>query len=129
MKETIQILKADGRGRVQTPRERREALVEGFAQSGMTGMAYAKLCGVNYSTFAGWLQRRRRERLAGFAKPVQAEVKVTQAPVVATAPLTVHLPGGARVEITDWTTLSPTASRSKTRRAVATSSIKKKTIA
>lgn len=72
----------------------------GFAQSGLSGMAYAKLCGVNYSTFAGWLQRRR-ERRAGKERPALVEVKVTPSPVVAAAPLILQLPGGARMEITD----------------------------
>ena len=59
--ETL-ILKTDVLGRVSMPAERREAILDAFEQSGMSGQAFAKHVGVNYSTFATWVQKRRRHR-------------------------------------------------------------------
>ncbi|MDP0498724.1 MAG: hypothetical protein Q7P63_01370 [Verrucomicrobiota bacterium JB022] len=58
----LEILKQDGLGRVRVPRERREALLDVFEGSGLSGQAFAQRVGVKYPTFAGWLQRRKRER-------------------------------------------------------------------
>ena len=56
------ILKTDVLGRVRMPADRREAILDGFEQSGMSGQAFAKQIGVKYSTFASWIQKRRRQR-------------------------------------------------------------------
>ena len=61
MNEENQILKIDERGRVLTPREQQEAIVDGFEKSGMTGAQFARHAGVKYPTFMSWVQRRRRE--------------------------------------------------------------------
>lgn len=57
-----QILKRDSVGRVKTPRERRQAILEEFDKSGMSGQKFAKWAGIKYTTFANWLQQRRKQR-------------------------------------------------------------------
>lgn len=58
----LAVLKTDSRGRVQTPADQRNALMDAFEKSGMSGAAFAKLHGIRYTTFAGWRQRRNRRR-------------------------------------------------------------------
>ncbi|MFT3990023.1 MAG: hypothetical protein QM680_04050 [Luteolibacter sp.] len=40
----------------------REALLDAFDQGTASGLAFAREHGVNYQTFASWIQKRRRER-------------------------------------------------------------------
>ena len=56
------ILKTDVLGRVRTPRERREHLLDEFERSGLSGKKFAALAGIKYPTFATWAQKRRRQR-------------------------------------------------------------------
>ena len=44
------------------PRERREAILDAFERSGMSGAAFARHIGVKYPTLASWVQKRRRAR-------------------------------------------------------------------
>ena len=44
------------------PADRREAILDAFEQSGMSGSAFAKHIGVKYPTFATWVQKRRGNR-------------------------------------------------------------------
>ena len=60
--EKIEILKQDGRGRVRMPAGRREALLDEFEKSGASGAKFARLAGIKYATFAGWVQKRRQQR-------------------------------------------------------------------
>jgi transposase-like protein len=62
MNETTEILKVDEAGRVRTPREKQEALLDAYEGSGMTGMQFARHVGVKYPTLMNWVQRRRREQ-------------------------------------------------------------------
>ena len=56
------VLRADAKGRVVVTRDRRAALLEEFSKSGMSGAQFAKWAGVKYSTFAYWVQQRRKEQ-------------------------------------------------------------------
>ena len=98
------ILKRDERGRVRVPRVRQDALLDEFARSGLSGTKFAALCGVKYPSFAGWVQRRRREHGAGAgASAGAAPVQWLEALLPGGgcgAPLVLHLPGGARMELT-----------------------------
>ena len=47
-----EVLKTDTRGRVRVPAERREALLDEFEKSGMSGAKFARLAGIHYATFA-----------------------------------------------------------------------------
>jgi len=67
--EPSDILKRDKLGRVWRKRERREALVDEFERSGMSGAQFARLTGLNYSSFQNWVQRRRKGRVAGASEP------------------------------------------------------------
>ena len=58
---TCMQLVQDSRGRVRYGRERREELLGEFERSGMSAAGFARLSGVRYTTFAGWLQRRKQE--------------------------------------------------------------------
>ncbi|MCS6242557.1 MAG: hypothetical protein H2172_01660 [Opitutus sp.] len=55
--------KRDTKGRRITPKQRREELLNEYEQSGLTQAAFARRAGVNYPTFASWVQGRR-ERTA-----------------------------------------------------------------
>ena len=110
------VLKTDVLGRIRTPRERREKILDEFEVSGLSGRKFAELTGIKYQTFATWAQKRRRERKQYPAapkistKPVSQvrwlEAVVEQNKLPAGSPqaaLLVHLPGGARMEIADAT--------------------------
>ena len=55
-----QVIKQDARGRVRHSKERREALLGEFERSGMSGAGFARLSGIGYTTFAGWIKSRKR---------------------------------------------------------------------
>jgi len=61
LSDTI-ILKTDTRGRVCTPRQKREELLAEFERSGLSGAKFAALAGVRYTTFAGWKKEKKDAR-------------------------------------------------------------------
>jgi hypothetical protein len=116
----LEVLKQDTRGRVRVSQQRREALLDEFEKSGASGMKFARLAGLKYSTFANWVKERRERQAA--AKPVARETPVADgaavsagpvrlfealveggsralAPAGAAAGLVVELPGGSRLRI------------------------------
>ncbi len=103
------VLKTDTKGRVQTPPERRQKLLEEFQRSGLSAVRFAELAGIKYQTFATWVTRSRKQQgLVGppakAVDPVRwLEAVVTEAkptsPVA--TPLKVRLPGGAWIELSD----------------------------
>ena len=68
-----QVIKTDGLGRVQTPAARREKLLDEYVGSGLSGAKFAVLTGIKYSTFASWVQQRRRQR--GVTATAKVQVK------------------------------------------------------
>jgi hypothetical protein len=67
-----EVLKQDARGRVRVPVERREALLEEFDRSGLSGAAFARLAGIKYATFACWVSKRRKRRAVANASGASA---------------------------------------------------------
>jgi hypothetical protein len=49
---------------VRVSRRRREALLDEFERGGTSGAQFADYVGIKYSTFANWIQKRRRPRRA-----------------------------------------------------------------
>jgi transposase-like protein len=69
-------LKTDTHGRVRSTPERRAAILAEFEHSGVSAAQFAKLAGINYSTFAQWVQRHRRPKAGATArKPPHAARK------------------------------------------------------
>jgi hypothetical protein len=105
------ILKTDTKGRVKTPPERRERLLEEFERSGLSGAKFAALAGIKYQTFAAWVTRRRKQ-LGLFQAPtkaanpmrwLEAVVQEANAPASAVATsLRVRLSTGAWIELSDF---------------------------
>lgn len=46
------MIQADFRGRVLVPADQREALIDEFERSGLSAMAFCRLDGLTYPTFA-----------------------------------------------------------------------------
>ncbi len=106
------VLRRDARGRVVVTAERRAALLEEFDKSGMSGAQFAKWAQVKYSTFAYWVQQRRKEQrrkeggapIASRGEPgpdvrwleavVAGEQKPPAGEQTATTSLVMHGPGG-----------------------------------
>ena len=103
----VEIFKRDARGHIRVPAERREALLDDFEKSGMSGAKFARFVGVAYGTFATWAQRRRKEQetIAAKARPLQLVEATVEAecPEAAslqqTAGLLIELPGGSRLRV------------------------------
>lgn len=112
-----EVFRSDTRGRVRVPVERREALLDEFERSGLSGLQFARLVGINYGTFAGWWQRRRamRKQARESAATVESgggkdtvqlfEAVVDSEPVpqptasVNVGALVIELPGSARMQV------------------------------
>ncbi|MGB0745066.1 MAG: IS66 family insertion sequence element accessory protein TnpA, partial [Opitutales bacterium] len=78
------LLKTDRLGRVRMPCEKREQILDRFESSGMSGQAFARQIGVKYTTFAGWVQKRRGARgqyANADCKPVKAPLTLVEAVV------------------------------------------------
>lgn len=97
----VVLLKQDSCGRVRRSPEQRAALLKEFDASGMSGAAFARHYGINYQTFASWVQTRRRAGAVAVTAPVHSlgltEVVVATPPpvgVVAEEGLRIDLPGG-----------------------------------
>ena len=56
-----EILKVDTLKRVRVPKARREAILDEFERSGLSGAAFAKLHGLKYGTCATWSLKRRKQ--------------------------------------------------------------------
>ena len=105
----LALIKTDALGRMRTSSERREMLLNEFDRSGMSGAEFAAMIGIKYQTFAGWRQRRARQRkFEALARvPAKSPLRLIEAVVAAkpegTVPdlgLIIQLPGGARMEVT-----------------------------
>lgn len=90
-------------GRRKVRAERREELVGEYQRSGLSQAEFARRVGVNYQTFAHWVQRARREAakaapLGTPATPRFAELRLPgtawPAPRTAAGELSVSLPDG-----------------------------------
>ena len=97
------VIKQDARGRIRYSKERREALLGEFDRSGMSGASFARLSGIRYTTFAGWIKRRKR-RAEGEALAVGTEKRRSPIRLVeAMAEPEAHHPGevgqGLRLEL------------------------------
>jgi hypothetical protein len=106
-----ELLRRDTAGRVQTSRERRDALLDEFARSGLSAAGFARHYGLKYATFANWANQRRKARAAqiesgGKGSPLAlAEVVVADAlpasrGAEASGGLLLELPGKARMLVT-----------------------------
>lgn len=104
------VLKTDELGRVRTPPERREKLLDEFERSGLSGAKFAALAGIKYQTFSAWALRRRRQRgsVAPKASPKSAEQvrwleavvsDAQQSPSGGSSAMKVHLSGDAWIEM------------------------------
>jgi len=95
----------DTQGRVRASKEQRRLILAEFERSGVSAARFAKQTGLKYSTLAGWLQRYRRAKPPGRARPVRLlEAVVEQASKPGPqnqGVLVLQLPGGVRVEISD----------------------------
>lgn len=72
-KPVERILRTDVLGRVQTPADLREAILDEYEKSGLSGTKFAKTRGIKYPTFATWIQKRRKVR-GQYPDPVVAKV-------------------------------------------------------
>ncbi|MBX3742530.1 MAG: hypothetical protein KF712_16205 [Akkermansiaceae bacterium] len=109
-------MKTDALGRITLSKEHRKALLDAFDESGLKGLEFARLHGVNYQTFASWVQKRRRERgLYPVEKPaINETLKLTLAEVdlpaaieppgakdrTPAALVEILLPGGLSIRVT-----------------------------
>jgi transposase-like protein len=103
MNGEAEVLRTDERGRVRVPAERRNALLEEFERSGISGAKFARLAGVKYATFANWVQARRKARRTGVLENgplhmVEAVVEAGRAGA-GSCGLLVELPGGGCMRI------------------------------
>ena len=96
------IVKADRSGRTRYTDQYKAEVVEAFADSGLSGPAFARQCGVKYPTFASWVTKARQEG----SRP-RKEVdrgafivaEIGQAGSNGDEVLEVRLPGGATVVV------------------------------
>ena len=104
--QTGQLIRADRRGRLLVRAEQRAAILKAFDQSSLSAMAFCRQHELSYSTFAAWLQRRRKEQARGekdiaSKRPAFAQVIVDgdKAETKPAPPLRVVLRSGVTFEI------------------------------
>ena len=94
MVETLRIAKHDERGRRIADAQEKEALMAGYATSGMTQRAFAQREGINPFTFAGWLREKRLAQAKQAASGGQRFVELGFPRVASGFTLEVVLPDG-----------------------------------
>jgi hypothetical protein len=105
------LIRSDRRGRLLVRAEQRAAILQAFDAGSLSAMAFCRQHGLSYSTFATWIQKRRRENTVPApevcapapANPSFAEVHLDQPAIFAQShrPIKLNLPSGVSVEISD----------------------------
>jgi hypothetical protein len=96
------LLRMDTKGRVRTPAAKREEILGEFYRSGLSGVRFAELAGIRYSTLASWLRRGRlAAAVADPVKPVRFLEAMVEKATAPSAALEVELSGGVRLRIAD----------------------------
>jgi hypothetical protein len=101
------VIRSDRRGRMLISAPQREALLDEFDRSGLSAMAFCRMHGLVYPTFAAWVQKRRRlsSTAPAFAEVIVEPCEEARTAVVA-SPLRITLPSGAILEMTHREQLS-----------------------
>lgn len=93
-------------GRLRFTKEQREALLDAFESSGLSGTRFAATHGIKYQTFATWVQKRRQPPVPSPAeRPLSAALTLTLAEVEtppaspAEAAVELRLPDGIVVAV------------------------------
>lgn len=99
------LIRADRRGRLLVRAEQRAAILKAFDESALSAMAFCRQHGLSYSTFATWIQRRRREQAPGSGDPAPApafaEVVIDEGKAIPRSipPLRIILRSGVSFEV------------------------------
>jgi hypothetical protein len=98
------LVRADHRGRLLVRAEQRAAILKAFDESALSAMAFCRQHGLSYSTFATWIQKRRRDQASesgGASAPHFAEVVIDEGKTgpKTIAPLRVVLRSGVSFEV------------------------------
>ena len=94
------IVKADRLGRTHYSSEYKTQVLEAFQESSLSGLAFARQCGIKYPTFASWVTQRKRETApARSGDPVPAFLVAELPGASGNSVLEVSLPGGSLARI------------------------------
>lgn len=100
-----QLLKTDARGRVRSTQQQRDAVLDAYEASGLSGPEFARVHGIKYQTFATWRQKRREGREGKSTGTRGSEQPITLVEVTPERQpsdcLHIELPGGSRIEVSD----------------------------
>jgi len=94
--EDLAILKTDKRGRVQRIQAERDAILDAFETSALSGIQFAKQHGLNYQTFMAWKRlRQQKQEASGALEAIDTnytflEVATNEA-AATTGPITIHV--------------------------------------
>lgn len=94
-------IKTDKAGRRRLSHAHKEALLDAFESSSMSGAQFAKKYGLVYPTFASWIKKRRESRANRQTTSQPSEFVELDLAEPETGPLVVELPQGARIKIAD----------------------------
>ena len=96
------IIKSDRAGRPRYTQKYRYEVLMAYEASGMSGPAFAKHCGLKYSTFSAWVAKQRRNQSSSKTPSPKRQFVVAE---FEEAPnpdgLQIDLPGGASARLVD----------------------------
>ena len=97
------LIKTDRLGRITISPEHREALLDKFEKSGVSGQEFSKLHGIKYTTFANWNQKRKRERDECGDLPCSSSVELIDSlrEVEVSQPITTNTPSPVEIRLRD----------------------------
>lgn len=105
----------DELGRMRLSKKDKEALLDAFERSSMSGLGFARKYGLTYSTFASWVRKRRE------SQGQHRVTKPTPGPLVEVTPLdppaaglVVELRYGSRLHLADTSQVQLAAELIKT---------------
>ncbi len=96
------ILRTDRRGRLRYTPEQRQAFIEAYQSSGLSGPRFAAMHGVHYQTLVSWLKKSRPVDAdhPALRSLVPAELDgVAQCHAPAVLPMEILLPCGVKIAI------------------------------
>ena len=98
-----QLLKTDTRGRVRSTQQQRDAVLDAYEASGLSGPEFSRVYGIKYQTFATWRQKRREGREEGKGNGSQQPVTLVEVTPERPPACSLHieLPGGCCIEVSD----------------------------